>query len=223
MILENPVDPRIQAEVDRTHKALRISPRPIEHRSASLTGGHYHVSLVTGLTTVLNAGDCLASLRWANVTFRALIHKIEAYATIRTAFGAAQELSVDLVRVGNHIAADAGGTAITNGTTMAKAPSLGMTPVLMKMRAASATAVTAGAGSVEEANPLASGSFPGLSNTLGLGSGFKLFHAEPGDHPLVLGANEGLRVRLGVTQGATGVVVYRFNVDWSEVPIEVYP
>jgi len=223
MILENPIDPRIQADIDRTHKALRATIRPIEHRSASLTGGHYHASLVTGLTTILNAGDCLASFRWANVTFRPLIHKIEAFATIRTAFGTAQELSVDLVRVGNFGTADAGGTAITNGLTMTKGVSIGMTPSLAQMRVASATAVTAGAGSVEEANALASGSFPGLSNTLGLGAGFKLFHAEPGDHPIVLGTNEGLRIRVGVTQGATGVVVYRFNLDWSEVPIEVYP
>lgn len=223
MVLENPIDPRIQAEVDRSQKALRVSVgRPLEYRTQSLVGGHYRATFVTGLTTTLNAGDCLLSMRWANSVFRALIHKVEAYAAIRTAFGTAQELSVDLVRVGNSIAVDAGGTAITNGLTMRKSPGLGMQPSAMQVRAASATAVTAGASSVEEANAIASGAFPGLTNTLGLGSGFTLFEPEAGGQPLTLDSQEALRVRVGVTQGATGVVVYRFNVDWSEIPIELF-
>jgi len=223
MIIENPGDTRIQAEVDRTHHALRTTLRPLEYRSAGLVGGHYRTALVTGLTTVLNTGDALASIRWSNVTFRALIHKIEAFASIRTAFGTAQELSVDLVRVTNFITADAGGTAIAFGLTNRKAPGIGMTPALANMRVASATAVTAGASSVEDANPMASVAFDGLTNTLGMSGRATLYEIAPGEHPIVLDSQEGLRIRLGLTQGATGVVVYRFNIDWSEVPIEAFP
>ena len=58
-----------------------------------------------------------------------------------------------------------------------------------------------------------------LGNTVGASAGGRLFDVQSGEHPIVLGHLEGLRVRIGFTQGATGVVRFTFVFDWLEVPV----
>jgi hypothetical protein len=217
MILESPTDARVQAAVDPTYSALRLSLKPAEHKSAEIIGGHYRTVLVTGLTTVLNAGDAILSLRWTDPLVRCLLHRLHVAGTIVTAFTTAQENSVDLVRINGFTAADTGGTALVLGSACQKGT--GMNPSrVADLRVAQAVALGAGTGSAE-ASALSFAVLP-LGNTVGNSAFTSLFDVAPGlECPLTLTALQGLRVRLGLTQGAVGVVRFTFVMDWTEVPV----
>lgn len=217
MILESPADARVQAAVDPTFQALRASLKPTEHVNGTVIGGHYRTVAVTGLTTVLNSGDAILSLRWTDPTMQFLLHRLQVAATISTAFGAGQESSVDLVRVNGFTASDTGGTAIALGTACQKAA--GMSPTrLADLRVALAVALGAGTGTAE-ASALSFAVLP-TGNVVGASANAMLFDVLAGvEHPIGLAALQGLRVRIGLTQGAAGVVRFSFVLDWSEVPI----
>lgn len=217
MILENPIDPRIQAEVDPTHQGIRASLRPLDHSHDGVIGGHFKVAVTTGLTTIIAAADSILSLRWTNTERHLVLARIQAFANIATAFGTAQEVSLDLVKVTGFSGSDSGGTSIALGSTCRKGP--GMQPSRVgDLRVATTAALTLGTGTAD-ANPLTKTMFA-LPNTLGLSAESVLFDVANGnEHPVVLEANEGLRIRIGLTQGAAGVVRYTFVLDWAEVPL----
>lgn len=213
----------IELEVDRSFQAARVSSRPLEFASKSgeVIGGHYGTVLITGLTTVLNVGDAIASLRWTDTMKLLVLLRLHAYATIVTAFTTAQETSLDLVRVNGFTASDTGGVASQLAALLAGGGRKRNTmrpSVLGDLRIANATALGAGT-AVAIDGPLG---FAALNcgNVVGGVAGENLFtvNGDAGEHPIVLGPNEGLRVRIGVTQGAVGVVRFSLVLDWAEIP-----
>lgn len=219
MNLASPVDARVMAAVDPTNLAIRSSLRPLEHKSlpAGLIGGHFRTFFRTGSTTVLNAADPIVSLRWSSSEFRFVLQRLKAYASILTAFGTAQAIELDLVKLYNFTVANTGGTAVTLASGSMKGP--GMAPSRVADLRASTTTALAGGTLTAEANPIGASIFP-LANTLGLSASDVMFDQAAGhEHPLILDANQGFQVRIGVTQGATGVVRYGFLMDWAEVPV----
>lgn len=215
MILENPNDPRVQAIVDPTHGALRTALRPLDHLAGEHIGGHYRLAMTTGLTTVLNAADAILALRWTEPDRAFVLHRLRAYASLTTAFGTAQENSIDLVKVVNLSANWTGGTAMVLNSQNQKGRNMAGTRI-NDLRVANATALTPGTG-LSESNALSKVIF-NLGNALGNAAADDLFSLAPGaEHPLVLEAGQGLLVRIGVTQGATGVVRFAFVMDWAEV------
>jgi hypothetical protein len=221
MVIESPVDPRVLQMIDRSFAAARASLRPLEFRSESgeLVGGHYRIGMATGLTTILNAGDAILSARFASKDRVGVLLRLKASATISTAFGTAQETSLDVVKVNNFAAVDTGGTSqLPLGNSCRK--SAAMQPAdINDLRVATTLALGLGSGSVADAKPFGFGVIP-VGNAVGASASEMLFDAIAGvEHPMVLANNEGFRARLGFTQGATGVVRFTFVMDWAEVPI----
>lgn len=219
MQLESPSSPRVIAEVDPSFAAQRASLFPWDHKNHAGTniGGHYRRSLTTGNTTVLAAGAGLLSMRWTEPDRSFVLSRLKVAAVIVTAFGTAQEVGVDLVRVSNFTAADSAGTASTMGSEGKKGPNMGNS-LIGDLRVAPAAGLTNGTGSAE-ATALSSLTLP-IGNVAGAAAEGILFDTLPGvESPFILSrAPEGFRVRVKTLQGAAGVLYFTFTMDWMEVP-----
>lgn len=216
------VNDNVEAQIDPSFQALRASLRPLEYQGqgGASGGGHFGVAAQTGLTTVLTAGSILFSFRWSDSARLAMIHKIIVSAVTTTAFGTAQALDVDAVAVRGFTASDTSGTAVSMSSNSGKKRTAMANSLVADMRIASTTAVAAGTGTADT-NPFSAGVIPTNLSTAAVGATgvLPLFQIIPGaEHGLLLGANEGFRLRVITTQGATGVVRYTVNVDWAEIP-----
>lgn len=221
MVLESPVDPRVQQMVDRSFAAARASLRPLEFRSESgeVVGGHYKISFVSGLVTGVAAGGALASLRWEKADRLFVLLRLRAFATIGVAFTTAQETSLDLVKLSNFVLADTGGTSLLPlGSSCRKRLDMAPSQIAdFRVATTAALGVAATAPTVDAA--ALSASVLSLGNALGASASDVLFDAIAGqEHPLILAALEGFRVRNAFAQGAVGEVRFRFVMDWAEVP-----
>lgn len=219
MQIESPNDARVVAEVDRTFAALRVSHRPLEYRTKDLVGGLYRGAWSSGLTTTLATNDRIFSMRYTSIDRLFVLLRLQIQATVQAAYGTAQENLYDLVKLTAMTASDGGGTdlgPLNNGYRLlpACAPS-----EITSLRVASATAITVGS-----PNPVID-SVVGrvgvnLANTLGASAEGDLYRYVSGQGcPLYLGKNEGLNARIGLTQGATGVIRLIFSMEWAEIPL----
>jgi hypothetical protein len=220
--LDSPTKASISQEVDPTNAAGRSSLRPLEHIGITPNmGGHYLLSQKSGAATVIAAAGAIFSARWTDPAHKCVINKILAAFTPTTGFTAAQAVDVDLVKLTAFSVADSAGTTIALGTSNRKR-SAGMGGSLFNdMRIAAAAALTNGTAAVD-------------ANVLGLANLYQQFAATninavppvqvlyqhtPGqEHPLILEANEGIRVRVVTTMGAAGVGNFTITIDWAEVP-----
>lgn len=226
-VIESPDNPLTQMEVDHTFSAARVSLWPHDFQRSPHFGGHYAMSIRTGLVTAVAAAGAIFSLRWTNAQFAMILHRLSVSANIATAFGAAQELSLDMVRLINYSAADTGGTLIDPLLKTACKDTHMAASQISSIRVATTAALTNGTATVDSAvgTAFSEEAFP--INTVGLGSSAKIDMVQlfaPGSQcPLILNANEGFRVRILQAMGATGVVVFHFNMEWAEVPNELFP
>ena len=213
---------KVGLEVDETFGAGRMSLRPIDYKQwRGHIGGHYRMARSTGLVTGVAAAGALLSFRWNNADRAALLLRVIAHATLTTAFAAAQETSIDLVKMSAMPASDSGGTAIdlVNDNRLSH---FMQRALVTDLRIADAAALGAGAGNVAEGNALAAAVF-GLGNTAGASAQDVLFDAIAGqEHPIELSAGTGFRIRNLFAQGAAGVVRFTFSLVWAEVPSRFY-
>jgi hypothetical protein len=219
-VIESPSNPSVEAEVDQTFSALRVTLRPHDFKGPNGThiGGHYRTVITSGATTGIAANGILLSIRWANADRAFLLNRLKVWSTLGTAFAAAQENSVDLCRVVNMVNPDTGGTAITLGDSGRKSKTTMLASQITDVRVATAAACAAGALSTEEFS-MCGGPMFGMSNVVGTMGYLTLFDVAVGhEGPIVVMRNEGLRVHNRVLQGAAGVIVYSFEMEWSEVP-----
>lgn len=221
-VIESPTNPLVQMEVDPTYQAERSALFPREWAKDDNVGGHYKASFRTGLTTVIAAGGGILSMRWDSKVLNFILQRLKVTATITTAFGAAQENSIDIVRLINYSVADTGGTTLN---PLLKAPikdTKSMAPSsIADLRAATTVALTNGTATVE-ASPIAEDAFP-IGNTVGLAGTVELLDIRPGEQTgQIFRQNEGFRVRILQTQGAAGVVVFHFNMEWRESPVSLF-
>lgn len=216
-VIESPTNPLIQAQVDSTYDALRVSLSAREWQVPLHVGGHYKGSWRTGNTTVIAGGGAIFSMRWANAQFNMLLQRLKVTAAIGTVFTTAQELALDAVRVINFSTQDTGGTALDPLLKSAgKDTTMGVSQ-LAALRIATTAALTPGTGTAETTT-FAGDSFP-ITNTLGLAASIDLFDMRPGEQtPQIFRSNEGFRIRLVPTMGAAGVVVFTVNMEWGEIP-----
>lgn len=218
-LIESRTNPDVSAEVDRSYSALRASLRPIEFATQEHMGGHYRGAWSTGLVTVVAAGGALFSARLTDPQRQVVLNTIKASAVVSTAFGTAQEVSLNLVRATNFVAPDTGGTAIVIGESCRKHRTM-RPAVLSDLRIATTGALGAGAGVVEEANASDALILP-IGNAAGSSANGYLWDNRAGEeHPFCLNALEGFRIRVHFTQGAAGVIRFTFTVDWTEVPLK---
>lgn len=215
----------LEAQIDRTNRALRVSMRPWEHDS----GGHYRIAARSGALTGtgVTAGGPLFSLRWATSNMGLALLRLKAFYIPTTVFTAAQELGLDLIRVTAFTAADTAGTAITPMVARKTMPASSITDV----RIAAATILTAGTRTVD-ANALEIGG--GLVNQVNAAAGTAYvnpttggpqafgFDYDPlmrGEMPLILSNNEGVLVRNTVVFPAAGVATLVVVAHVLEFPL----
>lgn len=216
MLLESPTDPRVQAEVDRSTLATRVSLRPQEFRSKDIAGGHYRVALTSGLTTILAANDRILSLRWTDADRLFVLKRLIAQASMQTVYTTAQENLIDLVKLTSFTAPDTGGTPLVLGSGHKLGPQMGNSQV-GDLRVAGATALGAGTSTIDS---IIGKSALNLANTLGAAASDVLYdHKAGAGYPFTLNALEGFNVRIALTQGAVGVVRFVFIIEWAEVPV----
>jgi len=204
----------LEAQIDRTHRALRVSVRPWEHDA----GGHYRIAGRSGALTsaTVTATGPLFSLRWSPTGNMLLaLLRLKAFYIPTTVFTAAQELGLDLVRVTGFTASDSAGTAIIPSALRDRAMP---TSSVMDCRIAPATILTAGTRTVDTTSVLEIGG--GLVNVVNAaaatayvnpttGGPFQFgFDYDPlmrGEMPLILSKDEGFLVRNTVVFPAAGV------------------
>lgn len=221
-LIESPDSAIVVAQVDPTFQSLRVSARPVEYKSrdGSLVGGYYRTKFSTGNTTVLNALDAILSMRWTSDNLLFMLDSIRIWATIITAFTTAQETSLDLVKMNGFTNADSGGTDLVPSLAAGsgRMRSTMQPSRIADLRVANATALGAGTGTADGA-ALGFATFP-IVNVVGSTGAEDLLETglNRAEHPLLLTKNEGFRVRIGVTQGAVGVVRFSGILHWAEIP-----
>jgi hypothetical protein len=206
-------------EIDSTFRALRITPRPVDHGSL----GAYTWGGFTGiLPAALAANSEIYQFRWADATRLAVIRKVRIAAVVSTTFFAAGvPVQIDLVKATGWTGQGTGGTGVTPAATLKRRTSMGSTLVASgDMRIATTAALGVGTKTLE-ANSLSAIAAPGpITASLNgqiIAPGTILWQAEVGDgeHPLVLVQNEGFVIR-SVAVPATGTWTASVTVDWAE-------
>jgi hypothetical protein len=231
MIIESPTNELAQQEVDATHKAARVSLRPLDHVNGALAGGHFRLSARSGILTGAGiiADAPLFSLRWSSAQFQLVLLYLEAYLLPTVVFTAAQELGVEGILASGFTAPDSAGTAILPGVANRTRRTMGISQVA-DMRIGSVTLLTAGTRTLD-ANGFIAGS--GVANVVNPAAGTAYvnpsggeppfgFRYQPrvadGEHPIVLAQNEGLIIRNKVAFPAAGAATLIVNLGWAEVP-----
>ncbi len=183
-------------------------------------GGHFRMGLKTGLTTILNSGDPVISLRWTDQSHQFVLHHCRAWANINTAFTTAQMVDLELFVARGFTASDTGGTAALPAGNMNQMRDVGgarmNTSGLGDLRAATTVALGVGTRTLD-GNSVGVAMF-NQANALASTWEAVMYDCRVNeDHPLILGANEGLVWTIATTQGAVGKVRYYVNLVWSEV------
>jgi hypothetical protein len=199
-----------EAQVDRYHRALRVSLRPWEHDS----GGHYRFAARSGAITgtAVVAGAPLFSYRWAGVTSFAALLRLKAFWIPTVLFTAAQELGLDLMHVTGFTASDSAGTLVTPVPVKKSMPASSFADC----RIAAATLLTAGTrtldptplevggGLVNQVNAAAGTAYINPSGSSYPAYGFDYDPLIRGEMPLILTPGEGFLVRNTVVFPAAG-------------------
>ena len=201
--------------------ALKTSPRPLDHTSPYVILGHYRANLITGATTVLAANAPIAAMRWGDTSRYFVLMSLRASAGITTAFTAQQALDIEAVIARQFTVADTGGTAVSLASPNQKNRTNMGAPLVTDLRVAAAVALTPGTRTLDAVG-FGGGYFvsQGASGAAFLGGlpAIDLYKWDsPGQHPVVLGKDEGIIVRLPTVQGAAGVVKYFMTWEWAEV------
>jgi hypothetical protein len=211
----------VAQEVDATHKAARVSARPLDHGLL----GHYSYAGFTGIIAAALAANAeLFQFRWqpADVTRLAVINEIKISAAVSTTmFAAGVPLQLELKRCNSWSVAGSGGTGITMGTEGKDRASMAPSSLVAgDMRIATTAGLTIGTKNVEG---IAIAAMAGAGPITGSLNGQIIapqimWRAEVGDgqHPLVLAATEGFVIRAAATPG-TGTWTLQVQLDWAEV------
>jgi hypothetical protein len=232
MIIESPTNELAQQEVDLTHKAARVSARPLDHVLQQHVGGHYRLAARSGILTGAGiiADAPLFSLRWSSAQLQFVLLYLEAYLLPTVVFTAAQELGIAGILASGFTAPDSAGTAILPGTSNRTRRNGMSISQVADMRIGSVTLLTAGT-RVLDANDFIAGS--GVANVVNAAAGTAYvnpsggeppfgFRYQPrvteGEHPIVLAANEGLIIRNKIAFPAAGAATLIVNIGWAEVP-----
>lgn len=213
--------------VDAGYAGL-VTARPVAHGSL----GHYRISQTSGtIAAALAAGTASAghlfAFRWTHATNVAVITKIKLRFQPLTAFtaGSLTDFGFDAFRATNYSASHSGGTAITPASVTKMRSTMGNSDTT-DIRIASTGALTNGTntldafafcssvGDQQRVNPAAA-TEEQLVHSPDMDFKVDIAH---GEHPLVLGQNEGFVIRNRAVWPAAGTGIIQIEVVWSEVP-----
>lgn len=210
-------------QVEESFQAGRTTERPTDFApiggSAGTNGGHYRTVLRTGLTTGLTANQPIVSIRWTQSNLFFVLLRWITRMNLNTAFGTAQLIDFQLFIARGFTAVDSGGTTSIPGAGMQKVRDSGgnamSNSLVGDMRVAATGTLTAGTRTLDT-QPIGDAMFT-TTNVLGNCDTQEVYAAiARGQHPVVLGNNEGLIGQVPTAQGSTGKVVYTHIIDWCE-------
>jgi hypothetical protein len=199
----------IDADVDTTFKAVRVTMRPMEVTSWLSIGSQ------TGLLTTVAAAGAIFSLRQIAATLL-IVRRLGVGFVCTTAFTTAQRVDYGAIVARAFSTSDSGGTPIAlTGNNAKVRTSLGaLTSV--DCRIATTAALTAGTKTLDTNTVAQTGGWVGAAGGGVAPSPNNLIQHDTGDYPLVLAINEGLNVQNLTLMGAVGVGVGYINMEVAE-------
>lgn len=222
--------PGVEQVVDASFGASRVSVRPLDHIFQGRVLGHYRVGSQTNTFQAgvggQAAGAIIYSFQWTDPNSIAVLTKISVGWAMQVTFNSAQPVDVDCIVVRQYTVAATGGTTLLQPSTAPVGSNRmrqSMNPSLVTdLRISSTTALAAGtaildanAFGITPLNPNPS------SNTISTGQVPIDLYAlnTTGNHPILLGQNEGFLVRLVTAWpgGSNGSGRLYITSEWSEV------
>ncbi len=215
------IQDNIEAQVDPTQQALRVALRPIEHTVNGLIGGHYGIVAYSGtIAASLAANSVVFSIRWADPTKFLVLKRLFAWAVITGTPGTLIAHALEAIRATGFTAAfGANNTNATVGTGQ-KMRTGNMAQSLFSTSGTIQSCTTAGMTGQTYTLDSAGFATATLQGTVGAGASGNLPIYDLNDfgqHPIVLGANEGVILRNPFIFAATSTVQMGFQALWAEV------
>jgi len=220
------VNENVEAQVEFTHQALRVTTRPVDHKDAQgNVGGHFYLTAISGVIAAsLGANSDLFSIRWTDGSKKLILVQLSAGLGVYTAAQTvANPLELEaVVARGFTVDYTTNATRITPATGTQRARSDNMNDTLLAnvngssifictttgMTGATRTLDTAGFGFA---------SYPG--NALGAADTKDLYRlTETPKHPITLKQNEGVVIRNSGAFGAAATYKLGVTMVWAEVP-----
>ena len=212
----------IETQVDVSHYAARVSPRPFDHVPAlgGVAGGHYAISTQTGLIAAgIASAAQVFQIRWADPTKLFIPYRLTAQFATATGFAATSlGAPVELIIGHGSTANGSGGTALAPTSISNKMRSSMASTAFAtsgEIRIASTAALTAATGQTLEPAPIAS--CAGAPNAaISQSVPYDLIRlSDLGNHPLVLNAGDTLAIRTN-SPAATGTWYMFLTMEWLE-------
>ncbi len=212
--------------VDPSHLAARVSLRPLEHAPVGgPVGGHYRMIFGFSNTAAKPAGGSdVVSLRWLDPRFLFVLRSLKVAVVTTTTYTATLLQDLALFKASGFSVAASSGTQILPIAGAAQRLRLGnMNPTLIGaggglLWVSSGDALTVGTRTLDTQG-CGYGAFLNPITTPNEPKELTLFDVAPGNHPMVLGTNEGFVIQTPIGNGqVAGVSKFTFTMDWSEVP-----
>lgn len=217
-IIGNGLQSNIEAQVDATRQALRVSLNPLEYNFSGIQGGHFNLGTTTGAISAIAAVGQIFAVRWNDQSKLMVLLRLAVSSTC-TAFSSGTGADLEAVRASSYTANASGGTAITPSTTSQMARQTTMAPSsfnsLGEIRVSTTAALTAGTQTLDTAGFGATqlGGIAGYASPL-----IELFNCfVNGQHPIILANNMGFVVRAVTTVPASNTFRYSVQMSWIEV------
>lgn len=210
----------IEAQVDPTHQAVRVQTRPTEHMYSGVVGGHYGIVAYSGtIAASLAANSIVFSIRWGADNKVLILKRLFAWMVITGTPGALTAYALEACR------ATAFTTAFSANNTNSSIGSGGKMRTSNMAQSAFSTSGTiqvcttagmTGQTYVLDTNGFATATMQGTL-AAGLSCNLPIYdEMEFGQHPAVLGSNEGIVLRNPIALPATATVQLGVQALWAE-------
>ena len=184
-------------------------------------GDAYRVGLMSGLITILNAGDPLFSLQWTSTTYRMIIQELTMNFDLTTAFGGAQDVAWGAYIARSFTVADTGGTATTLTGNNCKLDTNFNTTRVADMRISTTIALAPGTRTLDTQPFVISSGITGNAVGNSMANPRFMIGTENATNPVTLRQNEGIVIAPLITMGAAGVGHFFVQIGWTEVPLGI--
>lgn len=229
--------PGAEFAVDPTFLAGRIALKPIEYAGQGKVLGHYGVCQQSGavVNSTLSAADHLGSIRWSDSSTYLVLLRVRVGVNVQTAITIILETDVKLsIARGFSVDYTTASTAISMAAparTNTMRSSMGYSLMGVNGPRICTTVTMSGQTSTLDAAPFAIMGMPLLTATNvtgtavlgGIGCTYPVTDAYnvtmAGQHPIVLGANEGVVIQALAAGAASGKLTYTFAWEWAEVQV----
>ena len=209
--------------VDPTNSASRTSLRPLDHSPAGqVQGGHYRASVLLTPNASLSAAGVWFSLRWTPTNMLFVLKRIRGVFVILTTITTGTPNDLAFFKYTGATATGSGGTTFAPASGQKSRTSNMANSLNTAMRFIASTVLTADTGKTNDGKPFAQAGFTLPSLTVaGTTSAPLEFYKEDatGQHPIVLGANEGIEGQVVTANATSGTTQIYLDIEWAEVAV----